>query len=149
MQIEEIPTTNIIYMRRTGAYGSENQHHMETFKEWLRANNLFNEKMTILGIARDDPKVIVPEKCRYDVGLVVNKFADFNNLRILKTTIQTGKYVIFTVEHTDEAAVQFWQNLFEMLNESGLFLDAGRPIIERYQYKLVMNHLCEFCVPIQ
>lgn len=136
-------------MRRIGAYGTENQQLMETFKEWLKEKELFNEDLTILGIAQDNPKTTVPELCRYDVGLVVDEFLDIEDARISQTIIQTGKYALFTVDHTAQAVAEFWQNLSKTCNESALVVDVSRPIIERYHYQMVADHLCEFCVPIQ
>ena len=149
MKIKELPEVKLIFIRRTGAYGPENQQLMETFKAWLKENDLFNEATTILGIAQDNPETTVPENCRYDVGLVVSEFREFDDSRISKTVIQAGKYALFTVDHTTQAVEQFWRNLPNVLNESNVILDVSRPIIERYQYKMIMTHLCEFCVPIQ
>ena len=54
MNIETIDTTPILYMRRTGAYGTENAALMAQFKDELKKQNLF-KGATILGIAQDDP----------------------------------------------------------------------------------------------
>ncbi|WP_270659839.1 AraC family transcriptional regulator [Enterococcus thailandicus] len=142
MKIEELPEVKFIFMRRTGAYGPENQQLMETFKACLKENDLFNEATTILGITQDNPETTVPENCRYDVGLVVSEFKEFDDPRILQTVIQVGKYVLFTVDHTTQAVTDFWRKLSNELIESNVTLDVSRPIIERYQYKMVMTHLC-------
>ncbi|WP_185953290.1 AraC family transcriptional regulator [Enterococcus casseliflavus] len=149
MEIKELPEAKLIFMRRTGAYGPENQQLIETLKAWLKEKDLFNETTIILGIAQDNPETTVPENCRYDVGIVVNEFKKFDDPRILQTVIQAGKYALFIVDHTAQVVTDFWRKLANELNESNITLDISRPIIERYQYKMVMNHLCEFCVPIQ
>lgn len=149
MKIKELPEVKLIFMRRTGAYGPENQQLMETFKAWLKENELFNETTIILGIAQDNPETTVPENCRYDVGLIVSEFKEFDDPKILQTVIEAGKYALFTVNHTAQAVTDFWRKLSNELNESNVTLDVRSPIIERYQYKMVANHLCEFCVPIQ
>ena len=44
---ERIPSYEVIYMRRTGEYGAENYKLMDTFKKWLKENNLYDEDTAI------------------------------------------------------------------------------------------------------
>lgn len=65
--IEEMTAGRAMSMRRTGLYGPDNYALMETFKEWVRANDLFTDSAVILGISQDHPQTTPPERCRYDV----------------------------------------------------------------------------------
>lgn len=40
---ERIPSSKVIYMRRTGEYDVENYKLMDTFKKWIKENNLYDE----------------------------------------------------------------------------------------------------------
>ncbi|EGO8469546.1 DNA gyrase inhibitor [Enterococcus faecalis] len=149
MKIEEFSQIKIIYMRRIGAYGTENVELMESFKNWLNVNNLFNKDSVILGIAQDNPALIDSENCRYDVGLIVPEFDTFAELDISLGNIEDGKYAIFTLEHTEEAINKAWQSIPINIPKIGCSIDGTRPILERYSVDMVDNHLCEICVPIE
>ncbi|MGX7148426.1 AraC family transcriptional regulator [Enterococcus ureasiticus] len=148
MNIKQIPETKIIYMRRTGVYGIENKNLMENFKKWLKDNNLFNSDSVILAIPRDNPQTTDPKNCRYDVALVVNSFNDIEQLDINNDVLESGKYAIFTVEHTEEAIIKAMGNMFSEIDSEGHSLNARQPIIERYAVKMVENNKCEICVPL-
>ena len=68
------------------------------------------------------------------------------NVKMRKIT--GGKYVIFLIEHTNEAIKKAWQECFFELEKLGYLLDISKPIIERYVKKLVDKHYCELCIPI-
>jgi DNA gyrase inhibitor GyrI len=65
--LEEMSNGRIAYMRNLGPYGSGNKELMERLKAWASDNGLFHASAVILGIARDDPALTPPERCRYDV----------------------------------------------------------------------------------
>lgn len=149
MKIEILPQQKIIFMRRTGEYGVENHKFMESFKYWLKTNQLFNENTVILAIAQDNPAVTASEQCRYDVGCVVMSFNSFSNTDIHFGEIPSGKYAILTLAHTVEAMNEAWQSLPSIVTRNGYQVDTLRPIIERYSVKMVNNHLCEIYVPVK
>jgi DNA gyrase inhibitor GyrI len=149
MKIETLPQQKIIFMRRTGEYGAKNHKLMETFKYWLKTNQLFNENTVILGIAQDDPTVTTPEHCRYDVGCVVTSFNTFSEADIHFGKVPSGKYAVFTLAHTAEAMNEAWQNIPEDIEKTDYQIDYCRPIIERYAIQMVDKHLCEICVPVE
>jgi len=62
--------------------------------------------------------------------------------------ISAGKYAVFTIPHTVEAVQIFWSSFTGELQKTKLQCDTTKPILERYKYKLVEEHKCEFCVPI-
>lgn len=143
--IEQLPIQPIVYMRRTGAYGSENHRLMETFKDWANRNGLLKDSV-IYGIAHDSESTS-PEKCRYDVCLVTT--ADYSaDDSVQCGEIRGGKYAVFTVLHTAEAIQAFWGSVVQFLQNSNLQYDTARPFLERYKYRLIEAGKCEFCVPI-
>ena len=144
---ENMPVQHIAYMRRIGAYGKENQSLMETFKTWIKENNLFRDEAVILGIAWDDSQAVNPDNCRYDVCLIVAEDFYCEDVNIMNGKLSGGKYVVMRIPHTAEALQNAWSNGLGYLAQAYTF-DFSRPIIERYAKVLVDNHLCELCVPI-
>lgn len=143
MKIEELKDITIAHMRNTGEYGKQNEKLMEAFKEFLKKNKLFTEETTILGIALDNPALTPTNRLRYDVGLIIDKKSEVN---LATRKIDDGKYAIFEVSHTKQDVLQFWKNIQNLT--ANLPVDDKRPIIERYAYHKIANHLCEFCIPI-
>ena len=64
---ERIPSSMVIYMRRTGEYGIENYKLMDTFKKWVKENNLYDEDTVFYAIPMDNPEIVKPCQCCYDV----------------------------------------------------------------------------------
>ena len=146
---ERIPSSKVIYMRRTGAYGIENYKLMDTFKKWVQENNLYNEDTVIYAIPMDDPEKVMPCQCRYDVCINKPENQTFELNQIGCRDLGSGKYLIFLIPHTADAVQTAWQMCFSELEKLGYLLDKSRPVIERYKKTLVDRHLCELCIPIQ
>lgn len=144
LKIEEFKDISIAYMRRTGKYGSENKILMESFKKYLREENLLDQNSIILGIALDNPAITDKNKLRYDVGLIVNGNPDIA-LDIRK--IPDGIYAVFELPHTEQDVTAFWSNIQQLVG--GLSVDETKPVIERYSADKVAKHLCEFCIPLK
>ena len=139
MKIETFQSITIAYMRRTGAYGPENRQLMEKLKAFLAQHDLL--KSTILGIPLDDPTITPAEQLRYDVGLIVPANA---TIPLPTRSIDDGTYAVFEVQHTQQGVSSFWQNIGQLT----LSIDNTKPIIERYSSQKIVEHLCEFCIPI-
>ena len=139
MKIETFQGITIAYMRRIGAYGPENRQLMEKLKAFLAQHDLL--KSTILGIPLDDPTITPAEKLRYDVGLIVPAHAA---IPLPTRSIDDGTYAVFEVQHTQQGVSSFWQNIGQLT----LSIDNTKPIIERYSSQKIVEHLCEFCIPI-
>ena len=144
MKIEKFKDVTIAYMRNTGEYGNKNEKLMENFKDFLRKNKLFTDETIILGIALDNPALTPTNKLRYDVGFIINKNVEIN---LATRKIDDGKYAIFEVKHTKQDILHFWKNIQNFTAD--LLVDDKRPIIERYAYNKISNHLCEFCIPLK
>lgn len=143
--IEEMPKSRVIYMRKIGAYGEENYGLMQAFKKWAKDNGLFTEASVILGISHDDPNITPPESCRYDVCMIVGDDYEITDFNIKEAKLPGGKYAVFTIEHTPEEIKKAWEEVFFKLLQKP---DFSRPIIERYAKAMVNNNLCEICVPV-
>ena len=139
MKIETFQGITIAYMRRIGAYGPENRQLMEKLKAFLAQHDL--SKSTILGIPLDDPTITPAEQLRYDVGLIVPANA---TIPLPTRNIDDGTYAVFEVQHTQQGVSSFWQNIGQLT----LSIDNTKPIIERYSSHKIVEHLCEFCIPI-
>lgn len=148
MKITQIPKTKIIYRSRIGAYGIENKKFMENFKQWLKDNNLFTNDSVVLAIPRDNPQTTDQQKCRYDVALVVESFEEVGQLSINIGILESGKYAVFTVEHTEKAIAKAMQHLLTEIASKGYSFNTQLPIIERYAVKRIENNKCELCIPI-
>lgn len=146
--IENMSQSKIAYIRRIGPYGIGNKETMEKIKEWARNKNLLNDDSVILGIAWDNPEITAPENCRYDTCLIVSNNCEKDDY-VNYENIEGGKYAVFKIEHTEEAMKEAWMNIFPELSAQNCYFDGTRPIIERYSVKMINNHFCEICVPIQ
>ena len=143
--IEQLPIQSTVYMRRTGAYGSENYQLMAAMKEWANRNGLLEDSI-IYGIAHDNENT-PPEQCRYDVCLLTEADRPVDE-SVWRGEIPGGKYAVFTIPHTAEAVQGFWSSVIQVLQEKDLQFDTAKPILERYKYRLVEDGKCEFCIPL-
>lgn len=146
---ETIPSSKVIYMRRTGKYGIENYKLMDTFKKWIKENNLYNEDSVIYAIPMDNPEIVEPFRCRYDVCIAQPSNQNFSLDQIMCRELEGGNYLIFLIPHTAQAVQVAWNMCFSELKKLGYSLDKDRPIMERYKKTLVDKHCCELCVPVQ
>ena len=131
---ERIPPSEVICMRRTGAYGIENYKLMDT---------------VIYAIPMDDPERVAPCRCRYDVCINKPENETFAFDQVGCRDLESGKYFVFLISHTAVAVQTAWEMCFSELEELGYLLDKSRPVIERYKKSLVDRRLCELCVPIR
>ena len=141
MKIEKIA-----YMKRTGAYGIENFKLMENFKIWASNNNLLDTG-TIYTIAHDNPEIVPPQNCRYDVCITISNDYVIDNL-VNETELDGGDYAIYKINHTTEDVQKAWTEIFVDLNQKGYIVD-NKPIMERYSKDMIDNGYCEICVPIK
>lgn len=145
---ENLPSSKVIYMRRTGKYGSENYKLMDTFKKWIQENNLYNQDTVIYAIPMDNPEIVDPCQCRYDVCINKPQNQKFSLNQIKCRKLEGGKYLVFLIPHTVKAVQTAWKMCFFELEKLGYLLDKCRPLMERYRKTLVDRHCCELCIPI-
>ncbi|MNO32144.1 DNA gyrase inhibitor [compost metagenome] len=148
VNIEEIPSCKIVYMRQIGPYGIANSQLMDKFKCWVQSNSVTNSLSVILGIAHDNPAWVKPENCRYDACLVVPEDYCVHSDEVSVRNISGGSYAVFKIPHTAEAVQKAWDDIFMEVKRRGFSLDETRPILERYTVELINRHYCEICVPV-
>lgn len=148
VQKETMKPAALLSMRRVGAYGAENYQLMDRMKGWVKQNALWNEQTVILGIPWDDPSVVKAAACRYDVSLIWAEERVPCADGLIQEQIDGGLYAVFLLEHTGQALQTAWEEYRAVLPALGWAPDETRPVMERYQNKLVERHLCELCVPI-
>ena len=145
---ERIPSSKVIYMRRTGEYGVENYKLMDTFKKWMKENNLYDEDTVIYAIPMDNPEIVKPCQCRYDVCINQPQNHTFELNQVQRRELEGGNYLTFLIPHTTNAVKTAWKMCFSELEKLGYLLDNSRPVMERYRKTLVGRHYCELCKPI-
>ena len=145
---ERIPSSKVIYMRRTGEYDVENYKLMDTFKKWIKENNLYDEDTVFYAIPMDNPEIVKPCQCRYDVCINYPPNHNFALNQIKCRGLESGKYLTFLIPHTTDAVQTAWKMCFSELEKLGYLFDKSRPIMERYRKTFVDRHYCELCVPI-
>ncbi len=148
MNIENIPCTKVAYIRQVGPYGDNNRQSMDRLKAWAEGMDLLNEDSVLLGIAYDNPAIVESNKCRYDTCLIVSENFVIKDTCVQEGHVQGGKYAIFQIAHTAEAIEKAWNTIYSAISTEDCQLDEGRPIMERYSFKLLKDHYCEICVPI-
>lgn len=146
MEIENLPQQNIAYIQRKGPYGPENYAVMDAIKSWAWSKGLLSGG-TIYGIALDIPD-LDPERCRYMACVVIDDPSVADD-RVRTSQLPGGRYAVFKVKHDAESVDAFWSNFFDTLDANGLTLDNIRPIMERYREKMILQGMCEFCIPVQ
>ena len=109
-------------------------------------NNCIKYKyVSTLGIALDNPSSTPENEQRYDVGMVITGKDIRCDLPI--RNIDSGRYAIFEVSHTENDVANFWKNIDTLTSD--LPVDYTKPIIERYAFSKISLHLCEFCIPLK
>ena len=97
MNMEEMEAVEIAYLRRTGPYGPENRQLMERLKVFLKERGRMGSGTVLLGIALDDPSRTPPDRCRYDVGIIIR---EGERLPLDTRRVRGGRYAVFEIPHT-------------------------------------------------
>jgi len=72
VRIERFERSRMVYFRVHDPYGSTRLvDAYERLMAWLGGQGLTHRDVIAIGMAPDDPEVTPPEKCRYDMGLLV------------------------------------------------------------------------------
>ncbi len=154
VQLRELPTYRVAYMRYVGSYGAHGIPEAWTkFNTWMDTRGLGAGTRITLGIAHDDPAVTAPEKCRYDACVVIP--TDFQADRWVNVTdIPSGKYAVAEFVGTAHEITGAWSGLYaSWLPQSGYQPD-DRPCLEVYRGNPTVDaksrtFRCELCVPVR
>ncbi|KAA8783833.1 DNA gyrase inhibitor [Paenibacillus amylolyticus] len=151
LYLEQLRPFRMAYVRQTGPYGPSNMQTMERLKQWANQKELLKEDAILYGIPQDDPRITMPEHCRYDACIVISD--DFNleqepGLDISLGKSPSGNYLTITIPHTVEGIQKAWNEMIPQLHLNGYRMDNTKPVIERYCLPLLDQHLCELCIPV-
>lgn len=148
MNVITLPRCSIAYLRHTGAYGAENRAVMERLLALVSQAGLLGPEAAILSIAWDDPARTPPAACRYDACLVLHEGQTLPGADVRYGSLPGGRYAVFPLLHTAQAASEAWHAIDRLLRESDCTADPNRPVMERYTSAGVQDGICEFCIPI-
>lgn len=155
VEIRQLPSYHVAYMRYIGPYGPGVSKHWEGFRKWARAHNVLGKNAAdpiALGISHDDPSITPPDKCRYDSCAVVP--ADFKaDSSVIITDIPGGKYAVHRFRGTDRNIGKAWNDIYAVwLPESGYQCGDG-PCFELYtnQHRCHPDGSweCDICIPVK
>lgn len=151
VQIVERKPTSIAYLRYVGPYGLPLSTFWQTQAyPWMATFGLIGQPR--YGLSLDDPRVTVPEQCRYDAGCEIP--ANVSALGAAhRATIPGGQYAALSFKGVVSEFEAAWDALLrDWLPASGLQLD-NRPMFEYYptdsSYDPATGVLqCQLCVPV-
>lgn len=149
MEIKRIEKRKILYLTRIGPYGPENQQLMEKFKAGLCERQLLQDDSEVLALIHDDPQVVLPELCRYDVGLFGSSCKEHQWEELSTMVIPENDFAVFRIAHTASAIVEVMQTMKARITAQGFQINGQMPIIECYRQVDVQNGCCEVQVPIR
>ena len=118
---EKIPPSAVIYMRRTGEYGAGNQALMDTFKKWVRENNLYDKDTVIYAVPMDNPEKTEPCHCRYDVCINRPQNQKYAPNQVKCRELEGGKYLVFLIPPYNRCSTDCMANVFFRIGEIGVF----------------------------
>jgi len=151
VRLIERPPVRLACLRHQGTYGPDvGRFWAETFNPWLAMQQL--GPVARFGIGHDDPGLVPPEQCRYDVGVAVPEGWTPNGGAHL-TELPGGRYAVLDFEGTAADIGAAWAALMgRWLPSSGLRLDA-RPCFEHYGPASRIDGEtgvfdCELCLPV-
>ncbi|MGJ8720576.1 MAG: GyrI-like domain-containing protein [Salinibacterium amurskyense] len=152
LEAQHWTTASIIYRRRIGAYGIDNQAEIAELKEWARTHGLLTPETSVFGITHDDPRVTPADSCRYDAAILTGPPSE-QHASALKDdyvigSLAGGSYAVAVIEHTAEGLSRGWAEIIPAVGQAGFTVDPSRPIVERYSAARLERDECELCVPI-
>jgi AraC family transcriptional regulator len=151
--VRELPTVRVAYLRNVGPYGAHGIPGLWVrLHQWMAPRGLERDDTITLGVAHDDPRVVAPEKCRYDACVVVPE--DFRDDTIDFKHIEGGRHATTPFVGTAEEINAAWDRFYrEWLPTSG-FQPADRLCFELHHGDAHVpgepeRFRCELCLPIR
>jgi AraC family transcriptional regulator len=150
--VKELPTYRVAYLRHVGPYGAHGIPGLWVrLHQWMAPRGLERDDAITLGVGHDDPRIVAPERCRYDACVVVPE--NFRDDSIDFKSIDGGRHATTPFVGTAEQINAAWDRFYrEWLPASG-FAPADRPCFElqlgdaRVPGEPGRFH-CELCMPI-
>ena len=154
VEIKELPSFHVAYMRHIGPYGPAVSRLWEKFNRWAEARDLQPKGAVSVGISHDDPSVTPPDKCRYDACVVVPlKFKAEPGITL--TDLPGGKYAVTRFKGTDRDIGKAWNDLFRTWLPTSGYQPDDRHCFELYVSSGKKGCTpggtfeCDICVPVK
>lgn len=147
LKVETLPKARIAYVRQVGPYGPANVQAMEKLKKWAGEKQLLIESAVMYGIPQDHPGMTPPKQCRYDACMVIADDYPADS-SISESEFPGGEYAVCRIRHTTEEVQKAWAEIIPAIQNRGYQID-NKPVIERYTGEMILNHMCEICVPVK
>lgn len=158
--IEEMPMSvsvierepvRVAYLRHVGPYGPDvGAFWRDEFWPFAARHGLTGRP--VYGISHDDPHITAPDRCRYDVAVVIGADEAVPGPAQV-TTIAGGRYASMPFVGTSDSIGAAWTSLMrDWLPQSGWQLDA-RPTFEHYPPRSFGDEAsgsfsCELVIPL-
>ncbi len=128
-----VPRRDIIYIPMTGEYGDEAcVRAWDSLLEFATRKKLAGWSLEAFSIYYDDPEVVGPENCRYDICMTVKKKIEPEG-EVLSRRISGGKYLVFRYKGPYEKLWDLYEVLYrDYLLATDLYRLRDEPIMERY-----------------
>jgi AraC family transcriptional regulator len=154
VEIREIPSYRIAYMRHVGPYGTSGAISAlwASLRRWLRSRDLQLAGLLMVGIGHDAPGIVAPEKLRYDAGVIIDR--DFKSDRAVNVVdLPGGKYAVARFQGSAAVLTDAWARLYTVWLPTSGYQPDDRPRLELrrdHDLQLPADHLrCELCLPIE
>jgi AraC family transcriptional regulator len=127
----EIPETNVLFVKKTGAYNEAASSAWEALMGFAYKNRLMSDETQMIGIGHDDPAITSEENIRYDACITF--FGDLKaEGEVGIQAIAAGRYAMFLHNGAYSEMKEVYRNIFAgWLTSSGCSL-CERPVFERY-----------------
>ncbi len=153
IEIKQLPPYRVAYMRRIGPYGAQGIPALwQRLRAWCSARGLAFDSLTTLGVAYDDPRVVAPERCRYDACVVVDE--GFPTDRSIDfATLAGGSCAVAAFLGSAGEIEAAWERLYGNWLPASGYLPADRPCVELMRGDPWLADgsgrlRCELCLPI-
>ncbi|UCD83689.1 MAG: GyrI-like domain-containing protein [Deltaproteobacteria bacterium] len=153
VEVKELPTYHVAYMRHIGPYGPELLDFWQRFIRWARARDLIRPDTVILGVPHGSPQFTEPGKLLYDTCIIVpENFTPEEDINVMD--IPGGKYALCLFRGTAGEHEKRFEELFlDWMPDSGYQPD-DRHFFHRYRdlnfYNPATRILeCEICIPVK
>jgi AraC family transcriptional regulator len=154
IETREIPPYRVAYMRHVGPYNETGgiTALWTDFERWIRARDLRQPDTLTIGIGHDAPRIVAPDKLRYDACIVVGE--DFRPDRFVNVAdLPGGRYAVAQFEGASAAISEAWDRLFTSWLPSSGYQPEDSPCLELYQIDEIQRARgdlrCELCIPVR
>ncbi|MBV7334116.1 AraC family transcriptional regulator [Chloroflexi bacterium TSY] len=148
--IQSLPSFSIAYLRFIEAYETKaTQRGIQKLIDLLTEYHL--DFSSIVGIVWDNPEITLLEKCRYDLGVIIEPDAQIPDVLNIQE-IPGGDYAVYRCEVSDNDLEQPWDDFVTAwLPYSGYLpsLAPGYEIFHKYNIEnLNESWIMDICLPV-